>query len=152
MEFQKAYNKAAAICARQEQCISMVRDKLLKWEVEEVDRVSIIERLVAEKFIDEQRYTGFYVRDKARFNRWGKTKIVWQLRQKGISTELINEALDTIPTHEYQDNLLDLLRQKKHQLKVEDPYKRRASLMRFAASRGFGFDEIKRALDEVGMD
>lgn len=152
MEFQKAYDKAAAICARQEQCVSMVRDKLVKWEVEEADRTQILKRLVEEKFIDEQRYTGFYVRDKARFNRWGKTKITWQLRRKGIAPEMISEALASIPANEYNDNLLDLLKQKKRQLKVDDPYKRRASLMRFAASRGFSFDEIKCALEIVGMD
>jgi regulatory protein len=47
---------------------------------------------------------------------------------------------------------LDLLRQKRRQLKVEDPFKRRAALMRFAASRGFGFDEIKRALQAMEQD
>jgi regulatory protein len=152
MDFQKAYDKAAAVCARQEQCISMVRNKLLKWEVQESDVSKIIERLVDEKFIDEHRYTGFYVRDKARFNKWGKTKIVWQLRQKGISTELIQAALETISLSQYQDGLQVLLRQKKRQLKIDDPYKRKAALMRFAASRGFGFDEIKKALDVVGID
>ncbi len=152
MEFQKAYDKAAAICARQEQCVSMVRDKLVKWEVEEADLAKILKRLVEEQFIDEQRYTGFYVRDKARFNRWGKTKITWQLRRKGIAPEMIQEALASIPMEEYDNNLLDLLRQKKRQLKLDDPYKRKASLMRFAASRGFGLDEIIRALDVVGLD
>ncbi len=152
MEFQKAYEKAAAICARQEQCVSMVRDKLLKWEVEEADRVKILDRLVEEEFINEERYTGFFVRDKARFNRWGKTKITWQLRLKGIAPEMIHEALASVPTDEYNNNLLDLLRQKKRQLRMDDPYKRKASLLRFAASRGFGFDEIKRALDVVGID
>lgn len=152
MDFQKAYDKAAAVCARQEQCLSMVRNKLLKWEVEEADISKILQRLLEEKFIDEHRYTGFYVRDKARFNKWGKTKIVWQLRQKGIASEVIQEALDTIPVAEYQENLLDLLRQKKRLLKMDDPYKRRAALMRYAASRGFGFDEIKHALEAVGID
>lgn len=152
MDFQKTYDKVAAICARQEQCVSMVHDKLKKWEIEEADSLKIIERLVEEKFIDEKRYAGFYVRDKARFNKWGKTKIIWQLRRKGISPELINEALESIPMNEYKDNLLTLLRQKKRQLKVDDSYKRKASLMRFAASRGFDFDEIKRALDVVGID
>lgn len=152
MDPQKAFEKAAAICARQEQCVSMVLDKLVKWEVEEADRVRIIKRLVEEKFIDEQRYSGFYVRDKARFNKWGKAKITWQLRRKGISAELINEALESIPMNEYSDNLMTLLRQKKRLLKVDDPGKRKASLMRFAASRGFSYDEIKHALDEVGID
>jgi regulatory protein len=152
MDSKKAYDKAAAICARQEQCISMVREKLIKWEVEEAERAKILARLVEEKFIDELRYTGFYVRDKARFNKWGKTKITWQLRRKGISPEMISEALASIPANEYSNNLLDLLRQKKRQLKVDDPYKRRASLMRFAASRGFSFDEIKCALDELGSE
>jgi len=152
MNYKKAYDKASAICARQEQCVSMIRDKLVKWNVDSDDVSKIIERLIHERFIDEKRFCTFYVRDKVKFNKWGRTKIRWQLSRKGISANLINEALDSLPDEEFSDNLLSLLIQKKRQLKNDDYYKRKASLIRFAASRGFGFDEISKALDKVGID
>ena len=74
MDPAKAYYKAAAICARSEQ-VSTIRTRLLKWELGEAEAAKIIKRLVDEKFIDESRYAGFFVRDKARFNKWGPRRL-----------------------------------------------------------------------------
>jgi regulatory protein len=147
MDYKKAFEKASAICARQECCVFDIRQKLVKWEVTGDDAEKLISRLLSEKFIDESRYTGFFVRDKYRFNRWGKQKIIWKLRQKGIDETIINEALESIIPEDYKDNLLQLLKEKDRQLKHDDPYKRNAALMRFGASRGFGFDEVRKAIE-----
>jgi regulatory protein len=152
MDPEKAYSKAAALCARNEQCSSMIREKLLRWGIESADAEKVISRLIEEKFIDDHRYAGFYARDKARFNKWGRTKIVWQLRKKSIPDEVINDAMATIPDNDYKENLASLLMQKNRQIKEDDPYKRKASLIRFAASRGFSYEEIEKALREINAE
>src|SRR5690554_7277320 len=53
-----------------------------------------MDQLIQQDFINEGRYAGFYVRDKVRFNKWGPTKIIWNLRQKGLPEEAIQDALD----------------------------------------------------------
>lgn len=149
MDVEKAFDKIASLCARQEMCASDIRKKLLKWEIPHTDAEKVVGRLISEKFIDEARYAGFYVRDKYRFNKWGKDKIRWQLRLKSISDEVINEALASIADEEYGNNLQQLLKTKNRQLKQDDPYKRKAALMRYAASRGFKSDEIANALKNL---
>ena len=137
-----AFNKATALCARQEYCCSEIREKLRKWNNDEETSQNVIARLLEEKYIDEKRYAEFYVRDKFRFNKWGKQKIVWQLRMKQIPEEYINLALETINNEEYSNMLSAILKEKARSLGNIDVMKKKASLMRFAASRGFKIDEI----------
>ena len=68
-------NKAATYASRCEHCESEVREKLLTWggSCEEADE--IIAYLIEERYIDNQRYANSYVKDKFRFNHWGKYKI-----------------------------------------------------------------------------
>ena len=94
MNYDIALNKAATFCASSEKCEQEVRDKLQKWGIGSSDMDKIIEHLITEGFIDEERYCNAFVKDKFRFNRWGKTKIAFMLRQKGISADVVNQAID----------------------------------------------------------
>lgn len=151
IDVDKAFDKIAALCARQELCASDIRKKLFRWELPQADVEKVVARLISEKFIDDARFAGFFVRDKYRFNKWGKDKIRWQLRLKSINDEVINEALASIPDEEYGSTLLQLLRTKDRQLKQDDSYKRKAALMRYAASRGFKADDIANALKHLNL-
>nr|WP_320118062.1 regulatory protein RecX [uncultured Marinifilum sp.] len=134
---KEALSKVQFICSRQEKCCSDIRKKLQTWNIEKQDRDEIIDSLIDDKFIDEQRYTNFYVRDKFRFNRWGRIKISYHLKQKQIPERIINEALDQIKEDDYKDSLSDLLTAKLKSLKDDDPYQLKSKLFRFAQSRGF---------------
>lgn len=134
---KEALSKVQFICSRQEKCCSDIRKKLQNWNIEKQDRDEIIDSLIDDKFIDEQRYTNFYVRDKFRFNRWGRIKISYHLKQKQIPERIINEALDQIKEDDYKDSLSDLLTAKLKSLKDDDPYQLKSKLFRFAQSRGF---------------
>ena len=137
MTFEQALVKASEICARQEKCIFDIEKKLKSWGVEEPLASKVIDQLIKEKFIDEQRYVTYYVRDKFRFNGWGKIKIKWQLKAKNIIGTPVDEALAKISDEEYKDALAQLLIKKRRNLKGDDKYKIKASLIRHAASRGF---------------
>ena len=53
----------------------------------------VVDSLVADGFVDDCRFAGAYVRDKVKFARWGKIKIVYNLKVLGIPLETINAAL-----------------------------------------------------------
>ncbi len=137
MDAKEALSRAAAYCSQQERCIADMERKLQDWEVVEKEFDAIIEWLLAEKFIDEARFTSFYVRDKFKFNGWGKVKIRWSLKQKNITGTALENALNDIDNDTYTAKLQNLLEVKLKQLKGKDPYKTKASLIRFAQSRGF---------------
>ncbi|ASB48861.1 regulatory protein RecX [Alkalitalea saponilacus] len=150
MEEKEAFNKAAAICARQEKCISDIEKKLEQWGVENIS--AVIKRLVEEKYIDERRFAGFFVRDKFRFNHWGRKKIQWHLFQKQLPRDIIDDALNTINDDEYREVLYSLLASKRRQINQSDPFKVKNSLLRFAGSRGFEYDVIIKCLDSLTED
>ncbi len=152
MDFKKAYNKASALCARREYCSGDIFKKLNNWEVDKPIANKVVAQLIEEKFIDDLRFAKFYVNDKSKFNRWGKDKIVWQLRMKKVDQEIINEAIANLNDDEMLETLSALLREKNRLIKEPDFQKRKASLIRFGAGRGFSYDQIRKVLDEILKD
>ena len=94
-------------------------------------------RLLKERFIDESRYTRFFVNDKLRFNKWGRVKIGYELYKKNIPSPIREESLAAIDEGEYRSILLDLLKSKKKSTKGKDERDLFNKLLRFAAGRGF---------------
>ena len=152
MDFKTAYNKTTSLCARREYCSGDIIKKLKSWEVPDEIITKVIGQLKEEKFIDDTRYARFFVRDKAKFNRWGEQKIVWAMRQKSISQEIIQDALNQLDQEELQNTLLQLLKGKNRQIKEDNPYKRKAALIRFATSRGFNFSQIQKGLQILDLN
>lgn len=149
MDFKTAFNKSAALCAKQERCCCEIEDKLVLWEVDKVIIEKVISQLIDEKYIDENRFAGFYARDKFRFNKWGKQKIAWHLRRKKIDQEIIKDVLNKLDDRDYNETLFLLMKEKERGLPVNDPYKKKAALIRFAVSRGFEFDQIMKTLERL---
>ncbi len=148
MTFKEALVKASNICARQEKCVFDIEKKLFDWKVEPEISQQVIHQLIKEKFIDEERYIRFFVKDKFTFNRWGKIKIKWQLKAKNIYGKKVDEELSHIDMNEYKETLSHLLKTKKTSIKETDPYKIKSSLIRYASSRGFEPDLIYQIIDD----
>ena len=90
---EEAFQKAAACCAASEQCVADIRKKLERWGLDATRRQAVIVRLEEEKFVNEARYARSFVRDKFRYNGWGRIKIAQALRQKGIPAAYIEDAI-----------------------------------------------------------
>jgi len=145
----KGYFRAAALCSKSEQNSFKIKNKLLIWGLSEKEAISVLERLKEKKFIDENRYTESFVFDKFKFNKWGKTKIAYQLRHEQISETLIESSICNIKENDYRNTLLKLIMAKNESLKEPDLYKRRAKLFRFAQSRGFESEIVYSVTEEV---
>ena len=145
----EALHRAAALCSSAEHCTADIREKLARWGVTEADSRTIIDRLVQERFIDEQRYAVAFVKDKFRFAGWGRIKMRYALQQKRIDGSDIDHALATLDEEQYNDHLLELLQAKSRSIRDDDPEARRAKLFRFATSRGFESALIFNALKQV---
>lgn len=149
MDFNKAYNRASSLCARGEYCSGDIHTRLYKWGVEKSIANKVVAKLIEEQFVDDLRFAKFYVRDKSKFNRWGKEKIVWQLRTKRVDQAIIDIAIEELDDDEMLETLTGLLIEKNRQIKETDFQKRKASLIRFASGRGFSYDQIKKVLDSI---
>ena len=147
--YEQMLFKASAYCATAEHCEADVRTKLQTWACapEHIDK--IIDYLKNDNFLNEQRYCNAFVRDKFRFNQWGKTKIAMMLRTKNIAEETIAEAIDQIDDATYQQTVTTLLQTKLKGLKYRDEYDRKAKLIRFAQGRGFEYGIIAAAIEQL---
>lgn len=139
-------HRAAAYCSAAERCIQDVEKKISDAGLPNEASERIISRLLKEKFIDESRYSRFFVNDKLRFNKWGRIKIGYELRKRNIPSSIRMDALDEIDETEYSSILADLLKAKKKTTKGKDERDIFTKLLRFAASRGFESQEAIRCL------
>ena len=147
MTEQEAYLQLAAICAQAEHCEQEMRDKMKRWELDETVQNRIIERLVKERYIDNERYARAFVKDKIRYNKWGRRKVQQGLWMKRIDASIQQQVLDEIDEKEYLDVLRPLLKQKRKNTKASSDYELNQKLVRFALGRGFSFDIIRQCLD-----
>ena len=147
MTEQEAFLQLASLCAQAEHCEKEMRDKLKRWDIDESAQDRIIQRLINERYIDDERYARAFVKDKIRYNKWGQRKVQQGLWQKHIAPEIQQRVLDEIDENEYLDVLRPLLRQKRKTIKAQNDYELNQKLVRFAFGRGFTFDIIRQCLD-----
>ncbi|OUO19923.1 regulatory protein RecX [Bacteroides sp. An322] len=144
--------KAEAYCAKTERCPFEVEQKLIQWGADEEMTSRILASLVKDRFIDTARYCKAFVRDKYRFARWGKNKIAQALRMKRLPAEDIRIGLEEIDEDEYDRMLRETLAQKEKQVTGKNDYECAMKLIRFAVSRGFTLDEVKRYIRQASED
>ena len=137
------------LCARCEQAEGDLRKKLHDWDIAPSDSDDIIMRLKQERYLDNERYAHAYCRDKLRFNGWGRIKIAFMLKGKGIEQEFIDAAIAEIDEEQYTTILNEALETKARSLNGKDPQQARAALLRFAASRGFESSVIFPAIEHL---
>lgn len=132
-----AYTRAAALCSRSEHTVSDIKTKLAAWGLPASLHHGVIERLIEDNFINEARYAHAFVHDKLAYNGWGRIKIVYQLRARGVAQVHIDNALEQIDQEDYRSTLVHLLQGKWREVQSREPRLARAAMLRFAASRGF---------------
>ena len=146
---EQALGRAATLCSGSEHCVSQVQEKLASWGISDEDAARIMKRLEEEKYVDNRRYSRAYCHDKFYYNHWGRVKIGQMLRHLCIGAEDIAEGLATIPDLDYEQTIIDLLRQKNRSLRDADAYQRKGKLVRHLLSRGFEMHLVLGAVDAI---
>ena len=144
---QDAYLTLAALCAQAEHCQWEMLEKMRRWELPEEEQARVMQRLVSERYVDDERYARAFVKDKVRYNKWGRRKVEQALWQKHIDEDIRQRVLDEVDDEEYLAVLKPLLQQKRRSTKAANDYELNQKLVRFAVSRGFTFDIIRQCLD-----
>ena len=152
MSYDEILYKLAAKCSVSEQCMSDIEAKLSRYDLTEEERTRILRHLVEEKYIDDRRYAEAFVRDKYRFNKWGRIKIAQGLRMKDIDSETISTAMEAIDEAEYMDILRDLIKAKRKSTRGKNDYEINGKLVRFATGRGFEYAAIRQCMGTDDFD
>ena len=124
-------------CALQDRCQWNVTQKMKEWGLLEMTQNHILEILIQEKYVDEERFAQSFCRGKFLIKKWGKVKITNELKKKKISDICIKKGLEEIDLTEYDLLLEDLLTKKNDTLRDKNHFTRKSKLARFLIQRGF---------------
>jgi regulatory protein len=120
--------------------------------VNDISTKLIIEKLIAEGFLNEERFAETYTHSKLRSNYWGKIKIIQGLKEKSIDSQIIHAAIESINKSEYQQIIKKLLNKKLQQIRDTDSYIIKNKIARYIISKGFEsnlvWDEINNQFDK----
>lgn len=142
-----AYLTLAALCAQAEHCQYEMLEKMRRWELSEEAQARVMAKLIKERYVDDERYAHAFVKDKIRYNKWGRRKVEQALWQKRIDDDIRKRVLDEVDDDEYLSILKPLLKQKRKSIKAQNDYELNQKLMRFALGRGFTFDIIRQCIN-----
>lgn len=146
---QEAKVKIAAYCAYQERCQEEVRTKLAERGIFGTEAEDLIATMISEGFLNEERYAQAFVRGKYRLKKWGRNKIIHELKFRKISPNCIKSGLKEIDSDDYWNLLLQVTEKKWQSLKEGDPVKMKYKIKQYLAGRGFEQDLVQMALNEI---
>lgn len=147
MTYEMALQRLTALCAQAEHCEYEMLEKMRKWEVDEADKERIMEYLRNKKFVDDERYAKAFVKDKIKYNKWGRRKVEQGLWLKHINEDIRQRVLDEVDDSAYKRVLMDLLKAKRRSIKAESDYEMNTKLIKFALSRGFDYGIVRQCID-----
>ena len=130
-------DKMAKYCAYQERCVKDVKDKLKTFDISEEEKDKILEYLLENRFVNDERFAKAFVRGKVNQSGWGVNKIRFHLMQKGIAKELIDEAIGQTDEEVYRQRLIDILKTKSKTIKAANDFEKKRKLAAYAMQKGF---------------
>jgi len=137
MNFEVAVEKLKYYCAFQERCHQEVQEKAYKLGLYKNEVENAIIALIQEDFLNEQRFAEAYVSGKFRIKRWGRVKIIQNLKLKRISDYCIKKGLAEINEEEYLETLNYWIERRMRDSKENDSFKKKGKVANFVIQKGF---------------
>lgn len=156
--FKKSLNKALFFLKFRYRSEKEIRDYLNKYLLKQQTSPEIIEktinnvvnRLKELEFVNDYNFVRLWVEKRVRSNPKGRSVIVYELKQKGIADEVIEEVLDSeIKKYSESDVIKELLEKADRRYKHLPYLKRKEKLINFVVRRGFSFSKTRVIVDEL---
>ena len=145
----QALKRMASYCSRAERSEFDVRRKLVALQLSEEEINNIIAKLKKERFLDEERFCRSFINDKIRFNKWGETKIRYELRKRNIPESVFGLILRELSGDTFLPQLMQILSVKAQSLKDKSDFDKRNKLIRFALGRGYPMDMVIKSVNKL---
>ena len=145
----QAIEKIKRYCAYQERCQYDVRCKLREWGIEKEKIEQIIDKLIAEGFINEARFATSFARGKFIINSWGFHRIVLELKRRHISESCINRAIEEIDNKLYLEKLNKLAFKWLEGHKQLAEYEKKQKVCRFLLAKGYEHEDIWSCINNI---
>ena len=146
----EALSKLQKYCAYQERSHSEVRTKLLNIGQRGKDLEDIMADLIEQGFLNEERFAIAYTGGKFRMKRWGKNKILQQLKLRKISDYSIKRSMKQINDDDYRQALKDTIEKKWKTVRDTNPLSKKNKVARFCIGRGYEPELVWALLEKRG--
>ncbi len=146
---KQVFIKVSKYCAYQERTHQEVRTKLKEYHCYGDDAEEVIVALIEDNFLNEERFAKSFARGKFRFKNWGKVKIKYELKMRGLSKYCINSGLSEIPQDEYEATITALIEKKKESLTHETLFAQKGKIMQYLTQKGYEQDIISTFVHEL---
>jgi len=136
-------------CSYQERAIKEVEEKLKEWAVQNEKIPSLINQLQKEGYLNEERFAKAFAGGKFRLNKWGRQKIEYELRIRGVPELMIQEGLLEIDEEEYLQTLKEIIIRKKNEIKPGKNINIREKIVNFAYGKGYETNLVLSIIREM---
>ena len=147
---QEAMSKLEYYCAYQDRCHKEVVDKLRQMRMIPQAIDQIVVHLIEENYLNEERFAQNFARGKFNAKKWGKRRIVNELKSRNISSYNITTALKEIDEADYLQVFDELADKRLAQLTDGNAQKRRKKLADYLLYRGWEshlvYDKVKELI------
>ncbi len=150
---EKVLAKAQKFCLYRERSEAEMERKIREWGANQEVIDKTLDRLIADRFVSNERFAMAYTRGKFNVKRWGKIKIRQGLKMHKISTDLMKTAFLQIDDTAYREALAHILAKKMPEeidhLSNQERFELKGALYRTAAQKGYESDLIMQLLDQL---
>lgn len=136
-------------CAYQERCHKEVEQKLYDLKLIPEAKEKIILHLLQFNYLNEERYAKAFVRGKFSIKKWGKQRIINELKFRNISTYNINTALKEIDENDYFQSLEKLAQKKLPLIKESNKFKKSSKLANYLISKGYESELVFKVVKSI---
>lgn len=145
----EATKKLESYCAYQDRCHKEVISKLREMRMipEAIDQITT--QLIQDNYLNEERFAKSFARGKFNIKKWGKNRIVNELKQRDISKFNIKVALEEIDNVEYYKTFNALAKKRLGQINEKDVQKRRKKLADYLFYRGWESSMVYEKIGEL---
>ena len=140
--------KMRSYCMYQERCIQEVKKKLTRLQVVPKSKSKIINHLIDDDYLNEVRFTKSFIQGKLRIKKWGRIKLNYELKIRGVKKFIIDEEINKISKEDYYDYFNEFSNNKIKTLKGSKEQKKR-SFINYFTYRGWENNLIYEKLNEI---
>ncbi len=146
---EEAKKKLENFCVYQDRCHHEVEKKLNEMHMIPEACEVIILHLMEHDFLNEERFTKSFSRGKFKIKKWGKQRIIRELKMRDISEYNIKNGLNEIDPDEYLETLKEIAIKKRDSITEKNPYKKRKKITNFLFYRGFENNLVYETVREI---
>ncbi len=141
--------KLEKFCMYQDRCHFDVTQKLNSFNLIQEAKDLILTQLIQDNFLNEERFAKSFARGKFYYKKWGKNKIIYELKKRNISTYNIKSALQEINETDYQNTLEELISKKIKTIKENNPFLIKKKVASYLNAKGYEYHLIYEKLNEL---